>query len=72
MHDPQVAFPDDGDTIKDGNEQHALRQDAGNKKIEIRHAASIDHPAMAHDLAENQQPERGLYRARRQLGGVMV
>ena len=31
--DPQIALPDDGDAVEDGEEEHALRQDARREKL---------------------------------------
>src|SRR5208337_5496311 len=69
---PQVPFPDDGDAVKDGDEKDTLGQDAGGHKVQVRQAAGGDGPRPAEDLPEHQQPQRRLYGAGEQFGGVVA
>ena len=39
VHDAQIAFPDDGDAVEDGDEENALRQDARRHEGEIADVA---------------------------------
>ncbi len=72
MDQPQVPLPDDGDAVKDGDEQDALGQDAGGHKVQVRQAAGGDGPRPGKDLPEHQQPQRRLDGAGEQFGGVVA
>ena len=60
MNDAQVALPDGRDAVEDGDEQHALGEDAGRQKVEIGHVAGRNRPDARKDLAEDEQPQSRL------------
>ncbi len=63
MHDAQIALPDNGDAVKDGDEQDALGKDAGRHVIDVGNVAGGNGADLGEYLAEHQQPKRRLDRA---------
>ena len=72
MHDAQIALPDGGDAIEDGNEEPALRQDPGREEVPVADRPGGDAADAAEHLPEHQQPQHGLDGARQQLQGIMA
>ena len=64
LKDAEVALPDDADAEEDRDEEHALGEDARREKAEVVELAGRHGVQSPEDLSENQQPERGLDRAR--------
>ena len=57
---------------EDGDEEHALGEDAGGHEIQVAEVAGGEGAHLGEDLAEDQQPEGGLDGAGEQLHRVMA
>ena len=71
VEDPQVPLPDHRDSVEDRDEQHALGKDPRRHEIDVAHVPRRDGADAREHLAEDQEPQRGLNRARQQLGGIV-
>lgn len=67
LQNAQVSFPDHADAIENRDEQHALRENAGNHEGEVIERTGWHGADAAEDLAEDQEPQGGLNRTRQQL-----
>ncbi len=72
VQDAEIALPDRRDAIKDRGKEHALGENAGREEIEIASVLRAEPAHLRHHLAEQQQPDRGLQRARQQLAGIVT
>lgn len=72
VDDAQVALPDNADAIEDRDEEDALGENARGHEVQVGQAAGRNRPNLAEHLAEDDEPERRLHRARQQLGGVVA
>jgi len=48
------------DAVKNGDEQHALREDAGRDEVQIGNVARVHRAAAGEHLSEDEQPQRRL------------
>jgi hypothetical protein len=62
MQHPEIPFPNRGNSIEDGDEQYALREDAGRQEIKVGSGARTQSADLRHDLAEEDKPQHRLYR----------
>src|SRR5262245_22244627 len=71
MRDAQIALPDDGDAIEDGEEAHALRQTGWRARLAVALVASWDRAEAGEGDTEDEQPKRWLDRAHKDVGRVV-
>src|SRR5262249_48333225 len=70
MQDAQVSLPDHADSLKDGDEKHALREDSRGHKAEIVEVSGGNCLEAREHLAEDEEPQRRLQGAGENLSGI--
>ena len=71
LHDAEVALPDDGDAVEDGDEERALGQHAGGQEVEVGQVPGAQDARLGQHLTEDDQPQDGLEGPGHQLVGVV-
>jgi hypothetical protein len=71
VEDPQIPLPDYRDAVEDGYKEYALGQDPRGHEVDVAHVSRGYGTYPGKDLAEDQEPQGRLHRARKKLGRVV-